>query len=114
MNYQGAEGKDIQMWVHYPPGFDKNKQYPLFLLIHGGPHNAISNGFHFRWNAQTFAAPGYVTAWPNFHGSSSFGQEFADAINPDWKTKPLADVKAAADWFKQKDWIGHNRKFRFY
>lgn len=109
VTYQGADGKDIQMWVHYPPGFDKTKKYPLFLLIHGGPHNAISNGFHFRWNAQTFAAPGYVSAWPNFHGSSGFGQEFADSINPDWKTKPLADVMAATDWFMQKEWIDSDR-----
>lgn len=109
VTYKGAEGKDIQMWVHYPPGFDKSKQYPLFLLIHGGPHNAISDGFHYRWNAQTFAAPGYVTAWPNFHGSSSFGQAFADSINPDWKTKPLADVLLAADWFSQQSWIDSER-----
>lgn len=109
VNYKGADGKDIQMWVHYPAGFDKTKQYPLFMLIHGGPHNAISDGFHFRWNAQTFASWGYVTAWPNFHGSSGFGQEFADAINPDWKTKPLKDIQAATDWFVQQDWIDSER-----
>ncbi|MGL5409697.1 MAG: prolyl oligopeptidase family serine peptidase, partial [Shewanella sp.] len=84
VTYKGYQGQDIQMWVHYPPGFDRSKKYPLFMLIHGGPHNAITDGFHFRWNAQTFASWGYVTAWPNFHGSSGFGQEFADAINPDW------------------------------
>jgi dipeptidyl aminopeptidase/acylaminoacyl peptidase len=109
VTYKGAEGKDIQMWVHYPPGFDKRKKYPLFLLIHGGPHNAITDGFHYRWNAQTFASWGYVTAWPNFHGSSGFGQDFADSINPDWKTKPLADVQAATNWFMQKDWIDSER-----
>lgn len=109
VTYQGADGKDIQMWVHYPPGFDKNKKHPLFLLIHGGPHNAITDGFHYRWNAQTFASWGYVTAWPNFHGSSGFGQAFADSINPDWKTKPLQDVQAATQWFMEKDWIDTDR-----
>jgi dipeptidyl aminopeptidase/acylaminoacyl peptidase len=109
VTYQGADGKDIQMWVHYPPGFDKTKKYPLFLLIHGGPHNAITDGFHYRWNAQTFASWGYVTAWPNFHGSSGFGQDFADSINPDWKTKPLQDVQAATQWFMEKDWIDTER-----
>jgi len=33
--YTGADGDPIQMWVHYPPGFDPDKKYPLFLLIHG-------------------------------------------------------------------------------
>jgi len=109
VTYQGADGTDIQMWVHYPPGFDKNKKYPLFMLIHGGPHNAISDGFHYRWNAQTFASWGYVVAWPNFHGSSGFGQAFADAINPDWKTKPLKDVQEATKWFEAKPWIDNDR-----
>jgi dipeptidyl aminopeptidase/acylaminoacyl peptidase len=109
VTYQGADGKDIQMWVHYPPGFDKRKKYPLFLLIHGGPHNAIGDSFSYRWNAQTFASWGYVTAWPNFHGSSGFGQDFADAINPDWRSKPLADIQAATRWFEQQSWIDTER-----
>ncbi len=109
VTYKGANGKDIQMWVHYPPGFDKTKKYPLFLLIHGGPHNGVTNAFTFRWNAQTFASWGYVTAWHNFHGSSGFGQEFTDAINPDWLTLPYEDTKKAAEWFAAKPWIDKNR-----
>jgi dipeptidyl aminopeptidase/acylaminoacyl peptidase len=107
--YKGAGGQDIQMWVHYPPDFDNTKKHPLFLLIHGGPHNGITDGFHFRWNAQTFSSWGYVTAWTNFHGSSGFGQEFADAINPDWITKPYADVIEAAKWFAEMPWIDETR-----
>ena len=109
VSYTGAEGAEIQMWVHYPPGFDPNRKYPLFLLIHGGPHGAISDMFHFRWNAQTFSSWGYVTAWHNFHGSSGFGQDFTDSINPDWITKPYADTIAAADWFMQRPWIDTER-----
>lgn len=109
VTYEGADGAEIQMWVHYPPGFDESQQYPLFLLIHGGPHNAIPNGFHFRWNAQTFASWGYVTAWHNFHGSSGFGQDFADAINPDWLTLPYADTIKAAEWFAEQPWIDADR-----
>lgn len=109
VTYKGADGNDIQMWVHYPAGFDKSKKYPLFLLIHGGPHNAITDSFSYRWNAQTFASWGYVTAWPNFHGSSGFGQDFTDAINPDWRTKPLADIQAATAWFQNQPWIDSDR-----
>ena len=109
VTYKGADGADIQMWVHYPPGFDNSKKYPLFMLIHGGPHNAIGDSFSYRWNAQTFASWGYVTAWPNFHGSSGFGQDFADAINPDWRSKPLADIQAATKWFEQQSWIDTDR-----
>lgn len=109
VTYTGAEGAEIQMWVHYPPGFDPGRKWPLFLLLHGGPHNAITNRFHFRWNAQTFSSWGYVTAWPNFHGSSGFGQQFADSINPDWMSLPAADALAAADWFANQPWIDARR-----
>jgi len=109
VTYEGADGDPIQMWVHYPPGFDPDKEYPLFLLIHGGPHGAVTDNFHFRWNAQTFASWGYVTAWPNFHGSTGFGQAFADSINPDWASKPYADVIAAAEWLMDKPWIDAER-----
>jgi dipeptidyl aminopeptidase/acylaminoacyl peptidase len=109
VTYTGADGDDIQMWVHYPPGFDSGKQYPLLLAIHGGPHGAASDSFHFRWNSQTFASWGFVTAWPNFHGSSGFGQEFTDSINPDWMTRPYADVIAAAEWLAEKPWIDAER-----
>ena len=109
VTYTGHDGADIQMWVHYPPGFDESKEYPLFLLIHGGPHSPITDGFHFRWNAQTFASWGYVTAWHNFHGSPGWGQDFTDSINPDWITAPYNDTIAAAEWFAEKDWIDEER-----
>jgi dipeptidyl aminopeptidase/acylaminoacyl peptidase len=109
VTYTGADGDEIQMWVHYPPGFDSSKQYPLLLAIHGGPHGAVTDNFHFRWNSQAFAAWGYVTAWPNFHGSSGFGQAFTDSINPDWMTRPYADVIAAAEWLADKPWIDGDR-----
>ena len=72
---------------------------PLYLLIHGGPHNGITDGFSFRWNAQVFSSWGYVTAWPNFHGSSGFGKAFTDSINPQLGDQPYEDVIKAADWF---------------
>jgi dipeptidyl aminopeptidase/acylaminoacyl peptidase len=109
VTYPGADSKPIQMWVNYPPGFDKSKKYPLFLLIHGGPHNGITNAMQFRWNAQVFSSWGYVTAWPNFHGSSGFGNAFTDSINPYWDDLPYRDVIGAADWFAKQPWIDADR-----
>jgi dipeptidyl aminopeptidase/acylaminoacyl peptidase len=109
VTYKGANGKDIQMWVTYPPGFDPNKKYPLFLLLHGGPHNGITDAWTWRWNSQVFAGWGYVVAWHNFHGSSGFGQEFTDSINPNWADLPYEDTIKAAEWFKSRPWIDSTR-----
>ena len=64
----------------------------------------MTDSFTFRWNAQVFSGWGYVTAWHNFHGSSGFGQAFADSINPDWATKPYEDTIAAAKWLAAQPW----------
>jgi dipeptidyl aminopeptidase/acylaminoacyl peptidase len=105
VSYPGANGVPIQMWVVKPPDFDPAKKWPLFLLLHGGPHVGITDLWTFRWNAQLFAGWGYVTAWHNFHGSSGFGDAFTDSINPDRTTLPYQDTIAAARWFQAQPWI---------
>jgi dipeptidyl aminopeptidase/acylaminoacyl peptidase len=109
VTYGGANGEPVQMWVIYPPGFDPAQAYPLYLLLHGGPHSAMPDGFHFRWNAQVFSGWGYVTAWHNFHGSSGFGQDFADSINPEQSELPYIDTLKAAEWFAAQPWIDSER-----
>lgn len=109
ITYKGANDADIQMWVIYPPGFDPAKKYPSMMLIHGGPHNAITDAFSWRWNAQLFAGWGYVVTWHNFHGSSGFGQAFTDSINPEWADKPYQDTIKAAQWLAAKPFIDKDR-----
>jgi dipeptidyl aminopeptidase/acylaminoacyl peptidase len=109
VTYQGAEQHPIQMWVVYPPGFDATRKYPLYLLLHGGPHNGVTDSWTFRWNAQVFASWGYVVAWHNFHGSSGFGQAFTDSINPDRISLPYEDTIRAAAWFQAQPWIDTER-----
>lgn len=109
VTYAGADGAPIQMWVNYPPGFDRSKKYPVFVVIHGGPHSAVINGMQWRWNAQVFSSWGYVTAWPNFHGSTGFGEAFTDAIDPEWGEKPYVDVIKAAQWLAAQPWADAQR-----
>jgi dipeptidyl aminopeptidase/acylaminoacyl peptidase len=109
VTYKGARDADIQMWVVYPPDFDPAKKYPAFMLLHGGPHNGIQDAVQWRWNAHVFASWGYVVTWHNFHGSSGFGQDFADSINPDRISLPYEDTIKAADWLRAQPWIDGER-----
>jgi dipeptidyl aminopeptidase/acylaminoacyl peptidase len=106
---RGAGGAPMQMWVIKPPDFDPAKRYPLFLILHGGPHNGITDTWQWRWNAQVFAAWGYVAAWHNFHGSSGFGQAYTDSITRNWADLPYEDTIRAADWFRTQPWIDPER-----
>jgi dipeptidyl aminopeptidase/acylaminoacyl peptidase len=97
MEFGGADGHTVQMFVVLPPGFDPKVKYPLVHVIHGGPHGISGDNFHYRWNPQLFAAAGYVAASVNFHGSTSFGQEFAACIQGGHGDKPFTDIMKATD-----------------
>jgi dipeptidyl aminopeptidase/acylaminoacyl peptidase len=97
MQFEGAFGETIQMFVVLPPGYQPGKKYPLVQVVHGGPHGISPDAFHFRWNGQAFAAPGYVAALVNFQGSTSWGQDFAQRIQGAWGERPFEDVMKATD-----------------
>jgi len=108
-SFKGADGEDVQMFVLLPPGFDATQKWPLLVLIHGGPHGAWTDSFHYRWNAALWAAPGYVTAAVNFHGSTGFGQAFAESILGAHGDKPFTDVMNAADALIARDYVDGER-----
>jgi dipeptidyl aminopeptidase/acylaminoacyl peptidase len=95
--FPGWNNETVQSWMVKPPDFDPAKKYPLLLLMHGGPESAWGNAFHYRWNMQLFAAPGYVVIAPNFHGSTGFGVKFMDTIKGDWGGAPYEDQMKAVD-----------------
>jgi dipeptidyl aminopeptidase/acylaminoacyl peptidase len=66
-------------------------------VVHGGPHGISGDLFHPRWNPHLFAAPGYIAAFVNFQGSTSWGQDFAQRIQGAWAERPYEDVMRATD-----------------
>jgi len=108
--FKGAKDEKIHGFLVKPPLFDVSKKYPLVMLIHGGPQGAWSDNFHYRWNAQMFASPGYVVAMINFHGSTGYGQSFTDSISGDWGGKPYKDIMVGLDFvLSHYDFIDKNR-----
>jgi len=97
ITFEGSRGENVQMFVVLPPGFEASKKYPLVHMIHGGPHGTFGDVWHARWNAQAFAAPGYIVALVNFQGSTSWGQDFAQRIQGEWAARPFEDVMKATD-----------------
>jgi len=96
--FEGAAGDKVHGFLLKPPAFDPARTYPLLMLIHGGPQGSFGDMFHYRWNAQMFAAAGYVTAMVNFHGSTGYGQAFTDSISGDWGGKPYEDIIKAVGY----------------
>ena len=106
---KGWGGAPVQMWITYPPNFDPKKKWPLLQTIHGGPHAAHLDSWHFRWNNQLFAAKGFVVAAVNYHGSSGFGQKWLETISRRYGEKEFADIEAGTDWMLRQGYIDRTR-----
>jgi dipeptidyl aminopeptidase/acylaminoacyl peptidase len=94
----GATGNGVQGFLVKPPNFDAAKKYPLKFIIHGGPQVPMGDLWSYRWNAELFAASGYVVIMINFHGSPGYGQKFIDEINGDWGGAPFEDLMKGLDY----------------
>jgi dipeptidyl aminopeptidase/acylaminoacyl peptidase len=124
----------VQGFLIKPPNFDASKKYPVKFLIHGGPQGEWGDSWSYRWNAELFAANGYVVIMINPHGSVGYGQAFIDGVNGDWGGKPYIDLMRGLDYAEQHypfidktrecalgasyggymaDWIlGHTQRFK--
>ena len=95
--FESRRGRRIHNLIALPPGFDPAKKYPLFVLIHGGPHSMFKDEFSVRWNYHLHAAPGYVVLMTNYAGSTGFGEAFSQAIQGDPLKGPSDEINQAAD-----------------
>jgi dipeptidyl aminopeptidase/acylaminoacyl peptidase len=96
VRFAGARGDQIQMWVVTPPG-GLPTPAPLAHLIHGGPHGAWTDVWHWRWHPAVFCGASRRAALVNFHGSTGWGQEFCASIRGEWGEMPTDDIEAATD-----------------
>jgi dipeptidyl aminopeptidase/acylaminoacyl peptidase len=94
-----------------PPGFDPARKYPVKFLIHGGPQGNWGDDWSYRWNAELFAANGYVVVMINPRGSTGYGQAIVDGVNGDWGGKPFTDLMTGLDYAEQHySFIDKNRE----
>jgi dipeptidyl aminopeptidase/acylaminoacyl peptidase len=109
--FTAQDGTKVQGFLIRPPGFDPAKKYPLKFLIHGGPQGAWGDDWSYRWNAELFAANGYVVVMINPRGSTGYGQAFVDGVNGDWGGKPFTDLMTGLDYAEQHyPFIDKNRE----
>jgi len=99
--FPAKDGTKVQGFLIRPPNFDPAKKYPVKFLIHGGPQGAWGDAWSYRWNAELFAANGYVVVMINPRGSTGYGQAFVDGVNGDWGGKPFTDLMTGLDYAEQ-------------
>ncbi|MBG8552873.1 S9 family peptidase [Hymenobacter guriensis] len=104
-----TDGKQMQVYVIYPPDFDPNKKYPALLYCQGGPQSPITQAFSYRWNFQLLAANGYIVVAPNRRGLPGFGTEWNNSISGDWGGQPIRDYLSAIDAVSAEPYVDKAR-----
>ena len=104
-----ASAVPMQMWIIKPPDFTPEKRWPLAFLVHGGPQGGWSDDWSLRWNAQVWAAQGFVVAMPNPRGSSGRTRAFQEEVSRDWGGRPYRDLMRAADYLAALPYVDKDR-----
>lgn len=86
------DGATTEGWFLLP---QSKAPFPTLLKIHGGPHSALGNIFH--WDAQLLAGSGYAVLMVNHRGSTGYGDAFATATNGDWGNLDFKDLMSGID-----------------
>lgn len=100
-----TDGKQMLVWVAYPPNFDPNKKYPALLYCQGGPQSQVSQFYSFRWNFQLMAAKGYIVVAPNRRGLPGFGIDWNEKISGDWGGQAMEDYLSAIDNIRNEPFV---------
>ncbi|MEZ5426245.1 MAG: S9 family peptidase [Pyrinomonadaceae bacterium] len=96
IHFKSKDGTEIEGFLYKPIGYRPSMKYPTLLRIHGGPVSQYD--FSFNFDAQLFAANGYLVVEVNPRGSSGYGQAFSYALFADWGNLDFQDVMAGVDY----------------
>lgn len=107
VQFPSKDGTEIEGFIFKPYGMDSSMRYPTLLRIHGGPVSQYD--FSFNFEAQLFAANGYVVVITNPRGSSGYGQDFSLGIFKSWGVKDFEDVMAGIDYAISKGYSDPER-----
>lgn len=104
-----TDGKQMLVWVIYPPDFDPTKKYPTLLYCQGGPQSALTQFYSFRWNFQLMAGQGYIVVAPNRRGMPGHGVEWNRQISGDYGGQNMRDYLTAIDEVAKESYVDKNR-----
>lgn len=102
---------DLNAYMITPPDFDKDKQYPLFMYLYGGPGSqevTDSWGGRMAW-FQMLAQRGYVVAVVDNRGTGGRGEQFKKMTYGQLGKYETIDQIEAARFFGDKRYIDAGR-----
>ena len=78
ITWKAPDGTEVGGVLELPPGYKKGDKLPLVVGIHGGPTTSTKADLNFDpHNGRLyFATAGYAVLFPNYRGSTGYGDKF--------------------------------------
>jgi dipeptidyl aminopeptidase/acylaminoacyl peptidase len=78
ISWQSRDGTVIEGVLHKPDDFDPSRQYPLLVIIHGGPTGIDypTPVLGYVYPVHQWLAKGALVLRPNYRGSAGYGEAF--------------------------------------
>lgn len=94
ISYTARDGVELEGVLIYPVNYRKRRQYPLIMMVHGGPESHISDGWLDRYSypIKYAAANGFAVFLPNYRGSTGRGVEFSKMGQADYAGSEFNDL----------------------
>lgn len=111
--WESADGTKIEGVLTLPPDFDELKQYPLLVVIHGGPSWVSLSGllasYARIYPIQQWVNKGALVLQPNYRGSAGYGQDFRLLNIRNLGIGDAWDVISGVDALIGKGWVDPER-----
>ncbi|GAB3413968.1 S9 family peptidase [Haloparvum alkalitolerans] len=109
--FENSDGESVEAVVYRPPGFDPDDPdpAPTVAAIHGGPMSYDAPTFHFPH--AYWCSRGYVVIRVNYRGSTSYGSEFAEALNGSRGELESDDVISGVEHLVDRGYADPDRLF---
>ncbi|MDB4061095.1 S9 family peptidase [Vicingaceae bacterium] len=111
-SFKTSQDVELNAWIIKPPNFDKNKKYPVFLTIYGGPGSqTVTNswgGSNFFWH-QLLAQKGYIVVSVDNRGTGARGVDFKKVTYKQLGKYETEDQIEAAKYFSSLPYVDSTR-----
>jgi dipeptidyl aminopeptidase/acylaminoacyl peptidase len=114
IQWESVDGTLIEGVLTKPDDFDPEKQYPLLVVIHGGPTWVSTPALFSQYGRAYYpihqwAGKGALILQPNYRGSIGYGEDFLKLNKRNLGMGDYEDVISGVDALIEKGWVDPER-----
>jgi dipeptidyl-peptidase 4 len=110
--FNTSEDIELNGWMIKPADFDKDKEYPVFMYVYGGPGaQTVENSwgwFNYSWH-QMLAQNGYIVVSVDGRGTGARGEEFKKCTYQELGNLETIDMIETAKYLGGLEYVDKER-----